>query len=236
MSFVAVAVAGAAVVGAGASIYASNKAAGAAKSAANSSIQEQNNEYNQSRADNAPFRNTGVSALDQIAKLYGLDTTDANGNVVKGSGKADFSSFTNAPDYTFNLNAGQDAINRSAAAKGGLLSGAAVKAGQTYASGLASNQFDTYVNHLAGVAGAGQAATNATTAAGTNAANANSSALIGAGSARASAYNDIGQTIGNTGNSLASNYTLYKYLNPGTAGAAQPFTSPVGGGYTATFG
>lgn len=233
---IAAAIAGAAVVGAGASIYAGNKAAGAAKSAANSSIAEQNSEYNQSRADNTPFRTTGVSALDQVAKLYGLDTTDANGNVVKGSGKADFSSFTTSPDYTFNQQQGQDAINRSAAAKGGLLSGAAVKAGQTFASGLASNQFNSYVGNLEGLAGAGQAATNATTAAGTNMANANSNALLSAGNARASAYNDMGQTIGNTGNSLASNYTLYKYLNPATSGTTQPFTSSVGGGYTATFG
>jgi hypothetical protein len=236
MSGVTGAVIGAAVVGAGTSIYSANKASSAASKAAGSSIQEQNNEYNQTRADQAPFRTTGVSALDQVAKLYGLDTTDANGNVVKGSGKADFSSFMTSPDYQFNLNAGQDAINRSAAAKGGLLSGAAVKAGQTYAAGLASNQFNSYVGNLEGAAGQGQAATNATQTAGTNAANQNSAAITGAGNARASAYLDQGQTIGNTANSLASNYTLYKYLNPGTSATTQPFTSPVGGGYTATFG
>lgn len=236
MTGVATAIGVSAAVGVGASIYSANKAASATKNAANSSIAEQNAEYNQTRADNAPFRTTGVSALDTVAKLYGLDTTDANGNVVKGSGKADFSSFTTSPDYSFNLGQGQDAINRSAAAKGGLLSGAAVKAGQTFASGLASNQFNSYVGNLEGLAGAGQAATNATTAAGTNMANQNSGAIMNAGNARASAYLENGQTIGNTANGLASNYLMYKYLNPGTAGTSQPFTSPVGGGYTATFG
>lgn len=236
MSFVAVAVAGAAVVGAGVSIYSANKAAGAAKAAANSSIGEQQREYDQARSDNTPFRTSGVSALNQIAKLYGLDYTDGDGNTVKGSGKADFSGFTTSPDYNFSLGQGQDAINRSAAARGGLLSGAAVKAGETYASGLASENFNNYVNHLSGVAGTGQAATNATTAAGTNMANQNSAAITGAGNARASAYMDNGQTVGNTVNSLASNYLLYRYLNPGTATTSQPFTSPAGGGYTATFG
>lgn len=216
MSFVAVAVGGAALIGAGAAVYSSNKAAGAAQSAANSSIGEQAREYDQARADNAPFRTTGVSALDQVAKLYGLDTTDANGNIVKGSGKADFSSFTQSPDFQFNLNAGQDAINRSAAAKGGLLSGAAVKAGQTYATGLADNSFQQYVGNLEGAAGQGQAATNATTAAGTNMANQSSLAYNNAGNARASAYSDIGSTVGNTANGLASNYLMYKYLNPAT--------------------
>lgn len=226
---IAAAIAGAAIIGGVASTVSANKAAGAAKSAANSSIAEQQREYDQARADNAPFRTTGVSALNDIAKLYGLDTTDANGNVVKGSGKADFSSFSTSPDYQFNLQQGQDAINRSAAAHGGLLSGAAVKAGETYASGLASNEFGNYVGRLSQIAGVGQNATNATTAAGTNMANANTQAIMGAGNARASAYSDIGQTIGNTTNSLASNYLLYKYLNPGTSAAAAPYTYGGGG-------
>lgn len=220
-------------VGAAASIYSANKQAGAIKSASNSAIGEQNAEYNQTRTDQAPWRTTGASALDQVAKLYGLDTTDANGNVVKGTGKADFSSFTTSPDYSFNLSQGQDAINRSAAARGGLLSGAAVKAGTTYASGLAANQFNSYVGNLEGVAGSGQAATNATQAAGTNAANQISGAYTNAGNARASAYGSIGQTIGNSANGLASNYLLYRYLNPGTSTTAAPNSGgfgPVGGG------
>lgn len=236
MSGLTGAVIGAAVVGAGASIYSGNKAAGAATSAANSSIAEQNAEYNQTRSDQAPFRTAGVSALDQISKLYGLDSTDANGNVVKGTGKADFSGFTSSPSFQFDLGQGQDAINRSAAAKGGLLSGAAVKAGQTYATGLADQNFNSYINPLLSVAGAGQASTNATQAAGTNAANSISGAYTQAGNARASAYENTGNTIGGASNGLAGNYLLYKYLNPGTSGASAPFTSPVGGGYTATFG
>lgn len=220
MTGVATAIGAAAVVGAGASIYAGNKAAGAAKSAANSSIAEQNSEYNQTRADQAPFRTAGVSALDQISKLYGLDSTDASGNVVKGTGKADFSGFTNSPGFQFDLGQGQDAINRSAAARGGLLSGAAVKAGQTYATGLADQSFQQYVGNLSSVAGVGQAATNATQTAGTNAANSISGAYTQAGNARASAYENTGQTIGGATNSLAGNYLLYNYLNPASRAAA----------------
>lgn len=214
MSFVAVAVAGAAVVGAGVSIYEGNKAAKAQEQGSTNAIQEQQREYDQARADQAPGRVTGASALDQIAKMYGLDTVDANGNTVKGSGKADFSGFTASPDFKFNLGQGQDAINRSAAARGGLLSGAAVKEGATFASGLADNEFNGYFNRLATTAGIGQNATNATQAAGTSSANAISTAYQNAGNARASAYDQTGQTIGNTVNGLGSNYLLYKYLNP----------------------
>jgi len=220
----AIAIGATAAVGAGASIYAANKAAGAQRDASRAAINQQNSEYEQSRSDLAPWRTTGGSALDQIAKLYGLDTVDANGNVVKGSGKADFSSFSTSPDFQFNLGQGQDAINRSAAARGGLLSGAAVKAGETYATGLANQTFGDYVSRLSGVAGAGQAATNATQAAGTNMANANSNSLMAAGNARASAYGDMGQTIGNTVNGLASNWLRYKYLS------AIPNQAPYGGG------
>jgi hypothetical protein len=225
MSAIVAAIGTAAVVGAGAAIYSANKQAGAVKSATNASIAQQGSEYQQTRSDQAPWRTTGASALDQIAKLYGLDSVDANGNVVKGSGKADFSSFSTSPDFQFNLGQGQDAINRSAAARGGLLSGAAVKAGATYATGLANQNFGDYVSRLSGVAGAGQAATNATQAAGTNMANQNSGALMSAGNARASAYGEVGQTIGSTANGLASNYLLYKYLNPSTAAAAAPLAA-----------
>ena len=228
MSGVTGAVVGAAVVGTAASVYSANKQAGAVKNATNASIANQSAEYQQTRADQSPWRTTGASALDKIAKLYGLDSTDANGNVIKGSGKADFSSFSTSPDFQFNLGQGQDAINRSAAAHGGLLSGAAVKAGETYATGLANQNFGDYVSRLSGIAGAGQAATNATQAAGTNMANQNSGALMSAGNARASAYGDIGQTIGGTANGLASNYLLYKYLNPATATAPAVYG---GGGF-----
>lgn len=221
MSFVAVAVAGAAVIGAGVSIYEGNKAAGAQEKASQNTVQEQQREYDQARADQAPWRTTGSSALDQIAKLYGLDTTDANGNTVKGTGKADLSSFATSPDFKFNLGQGEDAINRSAAARGGLLSGAAVKQGAQYASGLADNEFSGYVNRLSTTAGLGQAATNATQAAGTSAANSIGAAYTNAGNARASAYDQSGQTIGNSVNGLASNYALYKYLNSGSSIPAQ---------------
>lgn len=220
MTGVATAIGAAAVVGAGAAVYSANKSSSAISGAANSSIAEQNSEYNQTRADQAPWRTTGASALDQVAKLYGLDTVDANGNTVKGTGKSDFSSFTASPDFNFTLGQGQDAINRSAAARGGLLSGAAVKAGTTYATGLADQTFQNYVGNLEGVSGAGQAATNATQTAGTNAANQISGAYTNAGNARASAYGSIGQTVSNTTNGLASNYLLYKYLNPATPAAA----------------
>src|SRR5437773_1247018 len=69
---VAAAIAGAAVVGAGASIYSANKAAGAQESAANLASSTQLGMYNQSRADQAPWRQAGGRALDALSQWYGL--------------------------------------------------------------------------------------------------------------------------------------------------------------------
>src|SRR5437660_6566878 len=69
---VAAAIAGAAVVGAGASIYSANKAAGAQESAANQASSTQLQMYNQSRADQAPWRQAGGQALNALSQWYGL--------------------------------------------------------------------------------------------------------------------------------------------------------------------
>lgn len=74
MSWVAVAVGGGAIVGAAASAYAGDKAADASKAGAQASADTQRYMYDQTRADTAPYRNVGVSALNQLAQLYGLPT------------------------------------------------------------------------------------------------------------------------------------------------------------------
>jgi hypothetical protein len=188
---------GAAVVGAGASIYSGNKAAKSQTNAANQQVGEQRRQYDQSRADLAPWRTTGGSALAKLSQLYGLD------------GQApDASVFTASPGYQFRFNEGQRAIDRGAAARGLLHSGAAVKAEQNFGQGLASQEFGNFTNTLMGIAGTGQQATNTTVAAGQNAANNISQAYGQAGNARASSYANTGSAI-NSG----INNVLFSYLN-----------------------
>lgn len=76
---VGVAIAGAAVVGAGASLYAGNQQANAIEGAsaieaqlARESIAEQRRQYDQTRTDFAPYRDTGQNALREYAALYGI--------------------------------------------------------------------------------------------------------------------------------------------------------------------
>lgn len=66
------AIVGSMIVGAGASVYSGNKAADAAKKGSQQSADIQRYMYDTSRSDTAPYREVGVSALNQLAKLYGL--------------------------------------------------------------------------------------------------------------------------------------------------------------------
>ncbi|MEW8202716.1 MAG: hypothetical protein AB2697_21830 [Candidatus Thiodiazotropha endolucinida] len=56
------------------SAYASNRAADATEDAADSAAAVQMEQYNQSRSDLAPYRETGTEALAVLGDLYGLST------------------------------------------------------------------------------------------------------------------------------------------------------------------
>ena len=143
------------------------------------------------------------------------------------------------PGYQFRLTEGQKGLDRSAAARGGLQSGTALKAAQRFGQDYASNEYGnaynryntdqtTQYNRLASIAGLGQTANSANQAAGgnyanavggyamTNAANQGNAALAGANS-RGSAFSGIGNAFGrasyNWGQPSAgyTNYNLPDY-------------------------
>jgi hypothetical protein len=132
-----------------------------------------------------------------------------------GPSGPDMSVFFKSPDYNFNLQEGQQAIDRSAAARGGLLSGGAIKAGERYASGLASREYSSFVDRLMQQAGLGTTGIGASAAAGANASNNISNAYINNGANRANAYMTGANAINNGLQGTASNLLLMKYL--GTA-------------------
>lgn len=140
--------------------------------AANDSIAEQRRQYDQTRADQLPWLTAGSNALAQMQQLN-------SGN---------FSSFTASPDYQFTLDQGIKGLDRSAAARGRLYSGGYGEDLTQYAQGLAAQQYGTYYNRLASMAGQGQVtATNLGTA-GQNFANQYSNQRTNIGNARASGY------------------------------------------------
>lgn len=109
------------------------------------------------RTDLSPYMTQGSGAANILSRLYGLDGQPA-----------DMSAFTQSPDYQFNLSQGLGAIDKSAASRGGLYSGATMKAAQRFGSGLASQQFSDYFNRLSGLSSSGQNAATSLLGAGTN--------------------------------------------------------------------
>ena len=224
MSWIAAAVVGGAVIGGGASIIAGESQSDAARDAANASADAaryqtdvQKQIYDQTRADQEPWRETGANALGQLAQP----------DLLRPFAMSDFEA---DPGYEFRRAEGMRAIERSAAARGGALSGGALRATERFGQGLASqeyqNAFERYntgqtntFNRLASLAGVGQTANAATGQAGSNFANAvtgisqadatnQGNALLAAGNARASGYLGAGNAIG----SAPTNYLLLNSL------------------------
>ncbi len=229
MSFVAVAIGGSALVGGVTSVIAGNKAAKAQKNAAATDAQlqrEQNDEaireYDLGREDLAPFREAGYTALGQL----GRGTADG-GEFNRNFTLADFQK---DPGYEFRRQEGQRGLESSAAARGGILSGGAMKAlaryNQDYASGeygaaynRYNNDLTTRFNRLSSIAGTGQTATNTGVAAGaqlTNNLQTGTNNLIAANdasaNARASSYVNAGQAVSNAVGSVGQYYALKSLL------------------------
>lgn len=162
--WVAGAVVGSSLIGANAASKASSTQAAAADQA----TQLQREMFNKQVELQEPWRQAGVNAL---AKMQ-------SGNVM---GYMD-------PSYSFRFGEGLKALDRTASARGGLISGSALKAAQRFGQDYASQEFGNAYNRLAALANVGQtSASNTGNAAGTFGANAGN-LMTGAGAARASGY------------------------------------------------
>jgi hypothetical protein len=144
--------------------------------------------------------------------------------------------FEQDPGYAFRQSEGMKALERSAAARGGLLSGGTLKGIQRFGQDLASqeygNAFNRYqteraarLNPLQSLMGAGQSSANTLTGAAGQLGQGQAQSQLAAGQARASGYvgqsNALAGALGSIGQA-ASSYPLYQaqvnYLNSGAAG------------------
>lgn len=129
-----------------------------------------------------------------------------------GTGHPDMSAFIESPDYQFNLQQGQQAIDRSLASRGRSLSGAGVKEGERYASGLASQQYGSFVDRLLTAAGLGTTGVTTSANAGLTSAGQIGAAQQNAGNTRASAYLTGAEGVNNAVQGGISGYLLSQYL------------------------
>ena len=248
--WVAGAVVGSSLIGSMGASDAADTAAQASGQASAASIAEQRRQYDLSRADYQPFLTAGTGAVNRLAAGVA-----PGGEFSRNFTAADFEA---DPGYGFRLSEGMKALDRSAASRGELLSGATLKGAQQYGQGLASqeyqnafNRFQTnranQLNPLQSLAGQGQTTATSLGSAGANmagnignaymtsAANTGNAAMAAAGarnSAFGGAANVLGRMYGGYG-SGSSPYSMGRQAS-NQYGAENVF-GPGGGGVIPAF-
>jgi hypothetical protein len=158
--WVAGSIAGSALIGNLASSRASSaqqQSAGEATQAqrdiANEQTALQREQYLKQLELNEPFRQAGLTGQNMLlAQLQGGPYASAKFGGVAGydpaSAMRNFgaSDFQADPGYAFRLSEGMKALDRTAASRGGLLSGATLKGAQRYGSDLASQEYQNAFN------------------------------------------------------------------------------------------
>jgi hypothetical protein len=227
------AIIGSAVLGAGAGLYGSSQAAKAQKSAAGQAADTQRAMLERQIELQEPFRQGGMAAQNRLMTLLGLggDASAADyGRYGRDFGMSDFEA---DPGYGFRMGEGMKALERSAAARGGLLSGTTLKGIQRFGQDLASSEYgnaynrfyqmrNAQLNPLQSIMGAGQTGANVLSGAMGQAGQNISTAQMGAGAARASGYAAGTNALTGALQSGMQNYLLSSYMRPGGYGAYAP--------------
>ena len=192
-----------AVLGLGSSLIgsrASRSAANTAAAAADRASEAQLEMFQQNRDDLAPFREAGVRGLTRFEGELGP-------------------SFEESPGYQFAFNEGARAIDQGASARGMLNSGARLRELTRFGQGVANQEYGTYMNRLASLAGIGQNATGTTASLGANAAGAAGNATMAGGQAQAAGgVNATNALLGGINQGVG----LYGRMNPTWGNVARP--------------
>ena len=193
---------GSALLGAGASIYGANKAADAQKKAANQAGQIQKQQYEQTRADLAPYRDVGSNALSQYQSLLGLNGQAKAQEALQG--------YTQSPYLSQLIKDTQAGVDASSAARGGLFSGATAQAIGNKTANLYLGDYNNYLSRIGGLVDTGQNAASQTGQFGANAAAGRSNAAMQAGNAQAGGWINAANGVNNALSQGASLYGAYK--------------------------
>lgn len=219
---------GVAAVGAAGSAYAGNKAAKAQKSAANTAASNEQAMFEAQREDNQKYYDQGRGDVNnnfgiaqQVLNPYTAPGAAAQGRMSALAGLNGSTALTSAlqsdPGYQFRMTQGVNALDRSAAARGMLNSGAQQKALTQYGQGLASSELNNAFQRVGAVQNNAQQASGALSnlyqnqgttlsnlavrqgsqnqALSQNTSNALGQYSMAAGNAQAGAYNNMGSSV-----------------------------------------
>lgn len=197
---------------ANAQVNAANYAAELQHEDAQAGLDFEKQQYADTQKIEAPYISAGTSALGSLQDLL-------SGKVTPNE--------QNDPGIAFRLQQGEQALNRSAAARGNLLTGGTAKALTEFGQNYGSNEFNNIFNRYATVAGFGQNSAATQANAGNNSAGQVANTLLTSGqqqsndiqnaaAARASGYasqgNIWGSTLGNIGGDLTQTILLKELL------------------------
>ena len=212
------------IIGAGLNYKASKKASKAqqegaaqasavAKDTADRQLELQREIWEKQQADQKPYLEQGAYGISRLGDLMKQGQGQLNNpfdSYLASKGLAGGKFDTNNPAYQFQLKQGQQALDRSSAARGMGYSGAQMKAAQESGQGMASQQYDKeynrasgefgdYYNRLAGLAQGGQQAT-------TSLQNAGNQYATGASNTLGSLGGYLQNNLGQAANARASGY------------------------------
>jgi len=208
----------------------SKKAAKAQAAAAEADRQLQRELYYDTIARQEPFRQAGLTTQAELLRQMGLTGDAASqgyGNLLRDFTMSDYEA---DPGYAFRLQEGLKGLDRQAAARGGMISGAALKAAQRYGQEMGSQEYQNAYNRynqnranrynmLTGQQAVGQQATGQQQQAAGQYGTAAGNALQAAGAARASGYmgqaNALAGGLGQIANTYSQQQMLDRVLKSG---------------------
>ena len=217
---------------------AARKAGETQAAAADRASELQQQQYEQTREDQAPYRQAGYNALAEMQRTAGnvpgaFTYDNKNLPAAFKFGAGDYQA---DPGYAFRLSEGQKTLDRQAAARGGLISGGALRAAQRYGQEMGSQEFGNAYNRAltgynAEVARENQLYGRALTGYNTGVASENQlynrqAGLAGIGQTSANLVGQAGQNYAtNVGNLMTSGAAAQA---AGQVGAANAITGGVG--------
>jgi hypothetical protein len=214
MTWMATAIIGSSIIGAGASMYGANKQAKAADQAS----QVQWDMYDRTRSDLQPWMGGGTAALNQLQTMLGLNQGQ---DPMQSQFLSPFTldKFQQSPGYQFRLEQGMNAINKGSAARGMYYAPQTLQDLGKYQQGMASTEFDNaynrYVgdqtrgyNMLSGLSNTGQNAAAGVGAMGQQTASQVGNNMMGGAAAQAAGYMGAANAIGGGLQGLG-NYSMY---------------------------
>lgn len=216
--------AGASLVGGLLSSNAANKAAKTQSKAADAATALQREQFEKTLELNKPFYEAGLKGQDYLLNYLGIGgdpNAPGYGAGMKPFTGADLAS---EPGYAFRLGEGINALNKTAAARGGMFSGRALaeatRYGQDYASNEYQNAYNRYwntrnqtINPVQSLLGQGQTVAGNLGTAGQNYATGAGNTMMQGANARASGYVGGANALGDALSGAVTPYMNYNMLS-----------------------